>query len=178
MGFVLRVECCCVRQASRRHRACVLMRPWACGTDCMQRAMQQAAVLCVGEGKEEISALMVCVWFQYKERQRKARCAVERRWPVYQLMRTLTHWALTGRYSGGVRLSKAVRGRASALSPLCLAIGGSTARRVDITANADCDVNGDERVPPLPPTLSRIKVQVTTADNDEPAGELLQPGRI
>ena len=46
------------------------------------------------------------VWLQYKERQRKARCAVERRWPVYQLMRTLTHWALTGRYSQDVRLTK------------------------------------------------------------------------
>ena len=31
---------------------------------------------------------------QYKERQRQARNAVQRRWPVYELMRQLTHWAL------------------------------------------------------------------------------------
>lgn len=34
-------------------------------------------------------------YWQYKERQRKARKAVERRWPVYELTRALTHWALT-----------------------------------------------------------------------------------
>jgi len=42
--------------------------------------------------QQELSTSMS--YGQYKERQRKARKTVERRWPVYQLTRSLTHWAL------------------------------------------------------------------------------------
>jgi len=42
--------------------------------------------------QQELSTSMS--YGQYKERQRKARNAVERRWPVYLLTRSLTHWAL------------------------------------------------------------------------------------
>ena len=99
-----------LREAGCRHPEAPCVRPHALrarGTDCMERAMQQSAVRRVGEwAGGDLGADSLHVRLQYKERQRKARCAVERRWPVYQLMRTLTHWALTGRYSHDVRLTK------------------------------------------------------------------------